>query len=103
MKILSQGSKGGPRGLGETKESVNHSNGNACMHMASSAQPVCLLANAFNAFIFKVIDMCGPITIFLIALCLFCVGLFLCLCFLLREVPLACCKAGSVVLNSLNF
>ena len=31
---------------------------------------------------------CGPITIFLIVLGLFCVGLFLLLCFLPIEVPL---------------
>ena len=45
-----------------------------------------------------------PITIFLIVLGLFSVGLFLLLCFLPREDPLViCCKAGLVVLNSLNF
>ena len=47
------------------------------------------LAPAFNPFTFKVIiDMYDPITIFLIVLGLFCVGLFLLLCFLPREVPL---------------
>ena len=45
---------------------------------------------SFNPFTFKVIiDMNGPITIFLIVLGLFCVGLFLLLCLLLREDPLA--------------
>ena len=44
------------------------------------------------------------ITIFLIVLGLFSVGLVLLLCFLPREDPLViCCKAGLVVLNSLNF
>ena len=51
---------------------------------------LCLLAGAFNLFTFKVIiDMYDPITIFLIALVLFPVGLFLLLCFLPREIPLA--------------
>ena len=45
---------------------------------------------AFNPFTVKVIiDMYDPITIFLIILGLFCVGLFLFLCFLPREAPLA--------------
>ena len=45
---------------------------------------------AFNSLIFKVvINIYDPITIFLIVLGLFCVDLFLLLCFLLREVPLA--------------
>ena len=49
-----------------------------------------LLVGAFNPFTFKVIiDMYDPITIFLIIWGLFCVGLFLVLCFLPREVPLA--------------
>ena len=62
----------------------------AFMHMFSSTQPVCLLVGAFNAFTFKVIiDMHDPITVFLTVLGLFCVGLFLLLCFLPREVPLA--------------
>ena len=48
-----------------------------------------LLVGAFSPFTFKVIiDMFDPITIFLIVLGLFSVGLFL-LCFLPREVPLA--------------
>ena len=50
------------------------------------------------------INMYDPITVFLIVLGLFSVGLFLSLCFLPSEVPLAiCCKAGLVVLNSFNF
>ena len=62
----------------------------AYMHMFLLVQPVCLLVGAFNQFTFKVIiDMYGTITIFLIVLDLFCVGLFLHLCFLLREVSLA--------------
>ena len=49
----------------------------------------CLLVGAVNPFIFKVIiDMYDPITIFLIVVGVFCVGLFLLLCFLPREVPL---------------
>ena len=48
--------------------------------------------------------MYDPITIFLIVLGLFCVGLFFLLCFLPREVPLAVVdKAGLMVLNSLHF
>ena len=44
----------------------------------------------FNQFTIKVIfDMYGSINIFLIVWGLFCVGLFLLLCFLPREVPLA--------------
>ena len=51
---------------------------------------LCLLFDAFNPFTFKVvIDMYDPITIFLIVWDLFSIGLFLLLCFLLREVPLA--------------
>ena len=47
------------------------------------------LVGAFNPFTFKVIiDMYDPISMFLIVLGLFPVGLFLVLCFLLREVPL---------------
>ena len=47
----------------------------AYMNMFSSAQPVCLLISEFNLFAFKVIiDMCDPITIFLIVLGLFSVG-----------------------------
>ena len=49
----------------------------------------CLLVGAFNPFTFKVIiDMHDPITTFFIVWGLFCVGLFLLLCLLPREVPL---------------
>ena len=59
-------------------------------HVFISPASLCLLVDAFNPFTFKVIiDMYDPITIFLIVLGLFCVGLFLLLCFLPREVPLA--------------
>ena len=59
---------------------------NTSIHPAS----LCLLVGAFNPFTVKVIiDMYDPITIFLIVLGLFCVGLFLFLCFLPREAPLA--------------
>ena len=58
--------------------------------MFSLTLPVCLLVGAFNRFIFKVIaGMYDPITIFLIALGLFCVCLFLLLCFLPRGFLLA--------------
>ena len=51
---------------------------------------LCLLVGAFNPFAFKVmIDIYDPITIFVIVLGLFSVGLFLLLHFLPREVPLA--------------
>ena len=64
--------------------------GSTYMHMVSSAQPICLLVDAFNLFIFKVIiDMYDPTAIFLIVFGLFYVGIFLLLCFLPREVPLA--------------
>ena len=55
-----------------------------------SIQAVCVFPfGAFSPFTFKVIaDMCEPPAIFLIVLGLFCVGLFLLLCLLLREVPL---------------
>ena len=50
--------------------------------MFSSAQPICLLFSAFNQLTDKVIiDMYDPITIFLIVLGLFCVGLYPLLCF----------------------
>ena len=50
---------------------------------------LCLWVGDFNPFAFKVIiDMYDPITIVLIVLGLFSVGLFL-LCFLPREVRLA--------------
>ena len=79
--------------------------GSAYMHFFSSTQPVCLLVGAFNLFTFKVIiHMYDPITVFLIVWGLFSVSLFLLLCFLPREVPLAfIVKAGLVVLNSLSF
>ena len=47
------------------------------------------LVGAFNPFTFKVIiDMYKPVTVFLIALDLFSVGIFFLFCFLPREVPL---------------
>ena len=59
-------------------------------NMFSSAQPVSVFFGAFNPFIFNVvIHICDPITIFLIALGLFCVSLFFLLNFLPTEVPLA--------------
>ena len=78
--------------------------GSAYMHFFSSTQPVCLLVGAFNLFTFKVIShMYDPITIFLIDWGLFCVGLFLLLCFPAQRSSFSiCCKAGLVVLNSLN-
>ena len=58
-----------------------------CFHPPAN---LCLLAGDFNPFTFKVIiDMYDPITIVLIVLGLFSVGLFLLLCFLPIEVPLA--------------
>ena len=49
-----------------------------------------LSVRAYNPFIFKVIiDTYDPTTIFLVVLGFFCVSLFLLLCFLLREIPLA--------------
>ena len=73
-----------------------------CFHPPAS---LCLLVGAFNLFTFKVIiHMYDPITVFLIVWDLFSVGLFLHLCFLPREVPLAfIVKAGLVLLNSLDF
>ena len=60
------------------------------MYMFSSAHPVCILVGAFNPFTFKLtINIYDPITIFLIVLGLFSVGLFLLLCLLPREIPLA--------------
>ena len=51
---------------------------------------LCLLVGTFDPFTFKVIiDMYDHISIFLIILSLFSVGVFLLLCFLPREVPLA--------------
>ena len=64
--------------------------GSAYMHMFSSTQSVCFLVGAFNLLTFKVvIDMYDPITVFLIVLDLLSIGLFLLLCFLHKEVPLA--------------
>ena len=64
--------------------------GSAYMHKFSSAQPVCLLVDAFDSFTFKVLsNMNDPINHFLIVLGLFCVGLFPVFCFLPRKVPLA--------------
>ena len=62
------------------------------MHARVPAHPVflCLLVGTFNPLTVKVIiDLSDPITIFLIVWGLFCVGLFLLLCLLLREDPLA--------------
>ena len=60
------------------------------MHMFSSTQSVCLLVGVFNLLTFTVvIDMYDPITIFSIVLGFLSVSLFLPLCFLPKEVPLA--------------
>ena len=60
------------------------------MHKFSSGQPACLLVGAFNPFTFKVIiNIYDPVTVCLIVLGLLSVGLFLLLCFLPREIPLA--------------
>ena len=53
-----------------------------CFHLPS----LCLLVGAFTVKV--IIHMYDPITIFLIVLSLFCVGLLLLLCFLPREVSL---------------
>ena len=53
-----------------------------CFHLPS----LCLLVGAFTVKV--IIHMYDPITIFLIGLSLFCVGLLL-LCFLPREVSLS--------------
>ena len=70
------------------------------MHWAS----LCLLVEAFNLFTFKVIiDIYVPVTIFLIVWGWFC-RTFSSLVFLDHLSPFnICCKAGLVVLNSLNF
>ena len=63
-----------------------------CIHTHVSICPanLYLLVGAFNPFTFKVIiNMYDPVTIFLNVWDLFSVGLFLLLCFLPREVPLA--------------
>ena len=74
-------------------ESVKRSDvvsGSAYVLMFSFSQSICLLVGVFNPLTFKVIiDIYDPITIFLIVLGLFTGGLFLLLCFLPREVPLA--------------
>ena len=59
-------------------------------HVFINPARVCLLVGAFNPFTFRVIiNMYDPIIVFLIVLGLFSVGLFLLLCLLPREVPLA--------------
>ena len=64
-----------------------------CMHecIFIHSASLYLLVGAFNPFTFKVMidNRYDPITIFLIVFGLFSVGLFLLLCFLPREVPLA--------------
>ena len=69
-----------------------------------SIQPVCVVAEAFNPFTFKVInDVFVPIAIFLIVWVWFCRSISS-LVFLDYISPFnICCKAGFVVLNSLNF
>ena len=71
-----------------------------CIHLAT----LCLLVGAFNLFTFKVIfDMYVPIAIFLIVCGWFCRS-FSSLVFLDYVSPFnICCKAGLVVLNSVNF
>ena len=71
-----------------------------CIHSAS----LYLLVGAFNPFTFKVIiDIYVPIAIFLIVWGWFC-GSFSSLVFLDYISPFnICCKAGLMVLNSLNF
>ena len=60
------------------------------IHVFIHPASLCLFVDTFNPFTFKVIiDLYDPVTIFLIVLDLFSVGLFLLLCFLPREVPLA--------------
>ena len=70
------------------------------IHSAS----LCLLVGAFNPFTFKVIiDIYVPIAIFLIVWRWFCRS-FSSLVFLDYTSPFdICCKAGLVVLNSVNF
>ena len=59
-------------------------------HIFICSASLCLLVGTFNPFTFKVIiDMYDPITVFLIVLGLLSIGLFLLLCSLPREVPLA--------------
>jgi len=77
-----------------------------CAHVFIHSVSLCLLVAAFNPFTFKVmIDLYDPITIFLIDLGVFSVGLFLLLCFLsslgrnFSSSFSICGKAGLVVLN----
>ena len=64
--------------------------GSAYMHVFIHTANLCLLTGTLNPFTFKVlINIYHPITIFLIVLGLFSVGLLLLLCFLARGVPLA--------------
>ena len=60
------------------------------MYMFSSAQPIYVfwLLHLIHFTLKVIISMYDPIAIFLIVLGLICVGLFLLLCFLPREVPL---------------
>ena len=69
-----------------------------------STQPVCILVGAFNPFTLKVIiDIYVPVVTFLIVWDWFCRS-FSSLVFLDYISPFnICCKAGLVVLNSLNF
>ena len=65
---------------------------NACMYMKVFIHPanLYLLVGTFNPFTFNIIiDMYDLISVFLIVLGLFCVGIFHVLCFLPRKVPLA--------------
>ena len=72
-----------------------------CINAAS----LCVLVGAFNPFTFKVIiNMSDPIIILLIVLSLFFVRSFLSLVFPAQRTSFSiCCKAGLVVLDSLNF
>ena len=71
-----------------------------CIHSAN----LCILVGAFNPFTFKaIIDIYVPICIFLIVLDLF-LRFFLSLMFTAYINSFnICCKAGLVVLNSVNF
>ena len=63
--------------------------GSAYMHVFIRSVSLYLLVGAFNPFMFKaIIDMCYPITVFLIVWGLFSVVRSLS-CFLPREIPLA--------------
>ena len=72
-----------------------------CIHSAS----LCLLVGAFNPFTFKVIIIIYvPISIFLIVWGWFCRFFFSSLVFPHYRSPFnICCKAGLMILNSLNF